>query len=183
MVLLTAPWVGLARHPLALEDAIMRCAVAMLALLTTGALSVAIADPPATAVAPQSPSHSTPNSTAEHSTGQDSPSQTPPATGAPTAAEAPVVAPAKPAPNASDEQMQKLLRDQGYKPTMVDGEKKFCRREIPMGSHLATALQCVTVEEAKEIAREGQQFAERAQKKSPGCLSPGTQHGAVNCGN
>jgi hypothetical protein len=82
----------------------------------------------------------------------------------------------------SDERMQeKLLREQGYKQYMLNGEKLFCRREIPLGSHLATRLGCLTVAEAQLIAKEGQQFTERLQRNTPGCLAPGSSHGGPIC--
>ena len=59
---------------------------------------------------------------------------------------------------------------------MMNGEKVFCRREIPMGSHLATTLRCVTVAEAELMAREGQQLTEHLQRTSPGCLAHGVCH-------
>ena len=77
--------------------------------------------------------------------------------------------------------MQKLLSAQGYKPTMIDGEKKYCRREAPTGSHLTTTLKCVTVAEAKLMAKEGRDTTERIQHRSPDCFAPGSQHGGVQC--
>jgi len=159
----------------------MRPAVAMLAVLATGALSLALADPPADPVAPESRSTTAQNSAAEDSTDQNSAAHAVPATAAATVAETPAVAPAKPTPSASDERMQEqLLRYQGYKLSMVHGEKKYCRREIPLGSHLPTVLHCVTVTEAEEMTREARDTAERIQRNMPGCLSG--SHGPV-CGN
>lgn len=158
----------------------MRPAVAMLAILTTGGLSLAFADPPATPVAPDSRSTPTPNSTAEDSTGQKSAAPIVPATAAAPAATTPAVAPAKSTPSASDEQLQKrLLQSQGYKLSMVNGQEKYCRRETPLGSHLATALHCVTVAEAEAMAREGREVTEHLQRNMSGCLTPG----AGGCGN
>jgi len=146
-----------------MEDAIMRPAVAMLAILATTGLSLAFADPPATPVAPESRSTTAQNTTAEDST----------ATAAATAAETPAVAPAKSTPSASDERLQEqLLRSQGYKLSMVNGAQKYCRREIPLGSHLPTVFHCVTVAEAQAMAREGRETAERLQRNTPGCLNP-----------
>ncbi len=164
----------------ATAGAIMRPAVAMLAILTSGALSLAFADPPATPVASESRSTTTPNSTAEDSTGQNSAAHSVPATAA-TAAKAPAVAPAKPTPSASGERMaEHLLRSQGYKLSMVNGQEKYCRREIALGSHLATVMRCVTVAEAEAMAREGREVTEQLQRSMSSCQY-GT-HGA-NCGN
>ena len=135
----------------------MRLAVAMLAILTTGLLPLAFADPP-----PAPPA------------AQAQPAEAPPVAAQPP--EAPptqnVAAPAKTAPSAPDEQAQgQLLRNQGYSLTMVRGEPKYCRREIPLGSHLATVMRCVTVQEAELMAKEGRETTERIQRNTSGCLS------------
>lgn len=157
----------------------MKPAVAMLAILATGGLSLAFADPPATPVAPESRSTTAQNSTAEDSTGQNSVTHAVPATAAAPAGETPAAAPAKPTPSASGERMQEqLLRSQGYKLSMVNGQEKYCRREAPVGSHLPTMLHCVTVAEAEAMAREGREVTERLQRNTSGCLTPG----AGSCG-
>jgi hypothetical protein len=153
----------------------MRPAVAMLAILTTGGLSLAFADPPATPVAPESRSTTAQSSTAEGSKDQNSAAHTVPATAAPTAAETPAAAPATPTATASAEPMaERLLRSQGYKPSMNHGEKLYCRREIPLGSHLPTVLHCVTVAQAEAMAREGREVTEHIQRNTAGCLTTGT---------
>jgi len=160
----------------------MKAAVAMLAILTTGALSLAFADPPATPVAPESRSTTAQNSTAEDSTGQNSAAHTVPATAAATAAETPAVAAAKPTSSAPHERMaEQLLRSQGYKLSMMRGEEKYCRREIPLGSHLPTVLHCVTVAEAEAMAREGREVTERIQRNTSACVFSGGH--AASCGN
>jgi hypothetical protein len=156
-----------------MEDAIMRPAVATLAILTATGLSLAFADPQATPVAPESRSTTAQSSTAEDSTGQNSAAHTVPATTAATAPETPAATPAKSTPSASGERLQEqLLRSQGYKLSMVNGEEKYCRREIPLGSHLPTVLHCVTVAEAEAMAREGRETTERIQRSTAGCLNP-----------
>jgi hypothetical protein len=149
----------------------MRRAVAMLAILTIGGLSFAFADPPATSVAPESQGSKAQNSTAEDIADQHS--ETAPATAAATVAVTPDAAPANPNISASDERMQeKLLRAQGYKPSMRNGEKVFCRREIPLGSRLPTTLKCVTVAEAETMAKEGKETTEHLQRTMVACLQP-----------
>ena len=64
---------------------------------------------------------------------------------------------------------ERQLRLEGYKLRMVHGEQKYCRREAPLGSHLATALHCVTVAEAVAMEREGREVTELIQRKMPGC--------------
>jgi hypothetical protein len=136
----------------------MRPAVATLAILAAGALSPAFADPPANPV--------------EDSTSQSSAVHAVPATPAVTAAKTPAVAPATPSTSAEQVQEQeRLLRNQGYKLRMLQGQEKYCRREIPLGSHLATVMHCVTVAGAEAMAREGRETAERIQRNSVGCLN------------
>jgi hypothetical protein len=155
-----------------MEDAIMRPAVATLAILTTTGLSLAFADPPATPVAPESRSTTAQNSTAEDSTDQNSAAHTVPATAAATAAETPAVAPARSTPSASSARLQEqLLRSQGYKLSMVNGKEEYCRREIPLGSHLPTVFHCLTVAQAEAMAREGRETTERIQRNTPTCLA------------
>jgi hypothetical protein len=162
-----------------IEGAILRPTVATLAIFAIGRLSLAFADPPATPVTPESRSTTGQNSTAEDSTGQKSAAHTVPTT-AVTAAETPAVAPSNTTPSSSGERLQeRLLRSQGYRLSMVHGEEKYCRREIPLGSHLPTVLHCVTAAEAEEMAREGKEVTERMQRDTSGCLSPA----AGGCGH
>jgi hypothetical protein len=141
--------------------------VVMLAILAANGPPVAFADPPAAGAPAET----------QQSNGA---SQAAAATPAATAATAPQVATTTPARSASDEpQGEKQLRDQGYKPAMRNGERVFCKREIPMGSHLPTALHCLTVQEAALIAQEGRETTERIQRTTPGC--PGGAAGG--CGH
>jgi hypothetical protein len=156
----------------------MRCAVAMLAILTTGGLSVAFANPPATPAAPEE-SAGTPaqSSTPQDRGSQNNAPQSAPATAGATTPEKSAVAPA------SDEPLQeKWLRNQGYKPYMRNSEKVFCKRETPIGSHLATTLHCLTVAEAELIEKEGKDTVARLQRNMTSCFAPGA-HGGANCGN
>jgi hypothetical protein len=131
----------------------MKPAVLMLAVLA-GAPSLAFADPPNPPPAPESPTPA---------------ASVPPALSPQT----PVVTAPKPAVSESKERMaEQQLRLQGYKLTMVRGEEKYCRREAPLGSHLATVMHCVTVEEAEMMAREGREVTEREQRNTTGCLQP-----------
>lgn len=152
----------------------MRPAVAMLAIFATGALSFAVADPPADPPAAANPTPAPSPSEAQPS--QEAPDKT----AAPHAAETSAVAPAKAAASDSDERMQeRLLRDQGYKLAMVRGQPKYCRRETPIGSHLASVMHCVTVAEAEMMAKEGRETTERIQRNVSGCLTPS----AGGCGH
>jgi hypothetical protein len=153
----------------------MRRAVAIFAIFAVNGLSPTLADPPATPAtpaAPEAPSTTAPTSTAGDNTGQKSAAQKVSATA--TAANS--------APSASDEQREeKLLQAEGYRPTLVNGEKVFCRREIPTGSHLASTLKCLTVEQAKAMTKDGRETTEHLQRNMAGCLSSGSK--GVNCGN
>lgn len=76
-----------------------------------------------------------------------------------------------PVAKTADEQAdEKMLRLQGYKPQMLRGEMVYCRREIPLGSHLPTTLKCITPERGQTA-----------------CLSTATLRGPstgpANCGN
>ena len=89
---------------------------------------------------------------------------------------------ANPTPGAPDEPMAlKLLRAEGYKPAMRNGEKVYCRREVPLGSRLPTTLKCVTVAEAELMAKEGRETTEHIQRNTAGCLASADPHKA-NCG-
>ena len=148
----------------------MKPAVVMLAVLA-GAPSLAFADPPNPPPAPESP---TPAASVPPALSPQTPVAENPVT------PGPVVTPPKPAASESKERLaEQQLRLQGYKLTMVRGEEKYCRREAPLGSHLATVMHCVTVEEAEMMAREGREVTEREQRNTPGCLQPSM----VGCGH
>jgi len=67
--------------------------------------------------------------------------------------------------------IERQLRLQGYRPSMVRGQVKYCRREAPLGSHLESAMHCVALAEAELMMREGRETTERLQQ-SQGCLTP-----------
>lgn len=142
--------------------------VVMLTMLTAGIAALAFADPPAPEVPAQT------RSSADQKSRDDT---TQPNSSAPAAATTPAATTAdraqvaKPAASSSDDSKREaLLLDQGYKPAMRNGEKVFCKREIPMGSRLPTALHCLTVAEAELIAQEGRETTERIQRNTVGCL-------------
>lgn len=135
----------------------MKLAAAAFALLTAGPLSPACADPPDTPAAPA----------------PESAAATPAAPESATTPATPAAAAAKPAPASGDERMQEaLLRYQGYRLSMVRGEEKWCRREVPLGSHLPTVMRCITAQEAEEMAREGRWTTEHVQRNQTACLTP-----------
>ena len=148
----------------------MKTMVAMLALLVAGGLSVVSADPAAPAAA-ATPAPAAQNSPAEDSSDHSSakPVSAPAAT-----AENPAAAAAKPVASSAPKERaeEQLLRNQGYKLTMVNGQEMYCRREAPLGSRLGSTVHCVTVQEAELIAKEGREVTERIQRSTPGCLGP-----------
>jgi hypothetical protein len=150
----------------------MRAAVALLAVLT-GGLPVAFADPPETPATPKPESTAAQSAHAQEPTGQNSatPAAPEPATGA--AIQTPAAASVRPASSASDERMaEQQLRMQGYRPSMVNGEELYCRREAPLGSRLESVRHCVTLAEAELMAKEGKETTERLQRNTAGCLNP-----------
>lgn len=155
----------------------MRSVAAICAMLITGGVPVAFADPPPAApVPPESRSSPAQNSTADSSTNQKKADTTAP----------PRAAPPSLTPSESDERLQEqLLRLQGYKPSMVRGEMKYCRRETALGTRIAAILHCVTIEEAIRMAKEGRELTERVQRNTTGCVAQRTQNGSpgYSCGN
>ena len=165
----------------------------MLVVLATCALSRALADPPATSVTPKPQDASAQDvatqdaaaqdSAAKDRTTQSSASKAASATAAPTSGEAPRVSSAKSVPGAPNERMEeKVLRDQGYKPTMKNGERLYCKSERPTGSNLPST-HCLTVAEAEALSKNAKESTERIQHSKGGCLGTGNAHVAPNCGN
>jgi hypothetical protein len=142
--------------------------VVILTILTAGIGSLACADPPI----PEVPAQTSSNADQKSSNDTTQPnSSTPAAATTPAATTADSAQAAKPAASASDDSKREAtLLDQGYKPAMRNGEKVFCKREIPMGSRLPTALHCLTVAEAELIAQEGRETTERIQRSMVGCM-------------
>ncbi len=144
--------------------------VVLLTMLSAGIASLAFADPPIPEV--PAPTRSSADQKSRDDTTQPNPRTSPgAATPAATTTDSAQVA-KPPASSSDDSKREALLLDQGYKPAMRNGEKVFCKREIPMGSRLPTALHCLTVAEAELIAKEGRETTERIQRNTVGCLSP-----------
>jgi hypothetical protein len=133
----------------------MRPVVGVLACLGAGALTLALADP--SSPAPPQP--------AAASSSSASAPAIPPASAAQTPAPA-----AKPA---VDLEEQRLLA-QGYRPKMHQGQKVFCRTEIPLGSRLGGQEICATVAELKAHHTAVRAELERAQRTNTGTTGNGT---------
>ncbi len=126
----------------------MRFAVGVLLCLNAGAVSLALADPPAT---PQTTSTAAPAAAASADAAAT------PAASAPAAA---AETPAK----ATVEAFEKQLLSQGYKPEMRHGVKFYCRREPMLGSRLNEAKHCGTIEELKVSVQETREAVEKIQR-------------------
>jgi hypothetical protein len=124
----------------------MLCRVGILACISFGGISLAVADPPVTPAAPATAS--TPAAPATTS-----------APAAPTAA-TPAQTPAAPA----DADMQeKHFLAEGYKVEMRHGEKYFCRREDLLGSRLGGQKNCSTAQQLAQNEAEAKRITENAQ--------------------
>jgi hypothetical protein len=111
----------------------MRIAVGLLAVLSAGALTSALADPPTEA-----------QSAPAAATAQPAPAaSTAPATAADDAAARAAAAKAE-----LDRDTQHFLAE-GYKPEMHGGEQVYCKKETALGSRLAPLKNCGTIEELK----------------------------------
>ena len=152
----------------------MRLVVGALVWLSVGAISPALADPPADPAATQ---------TSPAPAAATSAPAAPAATAAPAAAAAdahPAASAAAPAANrapveisaAEMDKLEKHFLAEGYKVEMHNGQKYFCRREEELGSrlgghkdcHSADQLQFIESDSARQVGD-----AQRAQRNS----SPG----------
>ena len=133
----------------------MRFAVRVLACVSAGAISLALADPSTTA--PDSTTAraaaTTPAATATTPGAQASPA---------SAAAATATAPVKPA---VDPEERRLI-GMGYKPEMRHGEKVFCRREEELGTRLGGVKHCGTIAQLKAEHAELRESVEKAQRNS-----------------
>jgi len=126
-------------------------------MLGAGALSVAVADPPATpAPAASAPAASTPVTTT---------AATPAAPATNTAAAAVAKPAAGAMPDAAQAAEEKRLLAAGYKPEMRNGVKFWCRKEPELGSNLSGHKVCGTQEQIIVNARDTQDSLDIAQKK------------------
>ena len=133
----------------------MRLVVGVLACVTVGGASLALADPPATPAAPPA-------------------TQAPAAT---TATPATSNAPAAPAKNTTSsnvviqstpevEALEKHFLAEGYKMEMRHGEKYFCRREEQLGTRLGAQKVCGTAQQLQATEREAQAAYQRGQSQT-----------------
>jgi hypothetical protein len=70
-------------------------------------------------------------------------------------------------------QLQKQLRAMGYTPRMRNSELMYCRREVPIGSHLASVNSCLSAADAERIAEHERDSTEAMQRLSNDCFTGG----------
>jgi hypothetical protein len=122
----------------------MRVFVGVLAALGVGAMSLALADPSASAPA----------------------SEAAPAKAAAPAAAATPAAPAAAAAKPEVDPFEKHLIAEGYRPEMQNGDKVYCRKETPLGSRLGGVKSCGTAEQLKLREDQTKQGVDQAQRAS-----------------
>ena len=104
----------------------MRIAVGLLAVLSAGALTLALADPPTDAAAATTAASTAP-----------APAAAIDATAQAAAAKAEI-----------DKDTRHFLAE-GYKPEMRGGEQIYCKRETALGSRLTPVKNCGTIEQLR----------------------------------
>ena len=127
----------------------MRFVVSVLASLGVGAISVALADPPASSP-PRTiaaPAADAPAAAPAADAPAATPAASPPA--AATSTPAAKAATAAPATAPTIDQYEKHFLAEGYKLEMHNGRKLFCRSEEILGSHLGGQKVCATLEQLK----------------------------------
>jgi pyruvate/2-oxoglutarate dehydrogenase complex dihydrolipoamide acyltransferase (E2) component len=134
----------------------MRIAVGLLAALSAGALTSALADPPTDAAPAAATAPATPTNA--------------PAAAATTSA--PATKPAAP----EFDQVERHFVAEGYRPEMRNGLKVFCRRETALGSHLPGPKVCATAAQLNAAEAEAKEATEQVQKFSPVAAGLGGGH-------
>jgi hypothetical protein len=131
----------------------MRFVVSVLAAVSVGGLSLALADPPAPASATTGAASSSTNAT-----------QPAAPASAPTAAQpAAKSATASSSTPAADPREERLL-SQGYRPQMHDGQKVFCKRAAILGSRTEMTTLCGTVDQLSSQIQNSREATENAQR-------------------
>jgi hypothetical protein len=130
----------------------MRIAAGLLACLTAGAVTIALANPP-TEAAP-----------AEQTAPAPAASTTAPAAAAP-ATPATQAAPATPAAKPEIDKDTEHFVAEGYKPEMHGGEQVYCRKEAALGSRLSQVKNCGTIEQLKLNEKRSQSGVADAQRQ------------------
>jgi hypothetical protein len=140
----------------------MRLHLVLLACISVGSLTPAVASssPPAQPPAQPTTSAATPDALAPAT--QPASAQAPPASTPAPAAQVAAAATA-PAEPAVEPDVKRLL-SQGYKPQMRHGERVYCRREPVLGSRLESAWWCGTVAQLKAWTHDAQEDIEKAQR-------------------
>jgi hypothetical protein len=71
---------------------------------------------------------------------------------------------------ASDEDTDKRLRSQGYKPEAHNGTKVYCRKETELGSRFPSKV-CATPEQIANANKDSQDALDKVQRQSPAIKS------------
>lgn len=71
---------------------------------------------------------------------------------------------------ASDEDTEKRLRSQGYKPEVHNGSKVYCRKETELGSRFPSKV-CATPEQIANANKDSQDALDKVQRQSPATRS------------
>jgi hypothetical protein len=149
----------------------MRCLGGVLACLGLGAISLALADPPAASPAPSTAAPPTEAAAA-------TPAELPAAAVNPPAAAKAATAPAATAPTSDQpgkhfrgtlwtaDPYEEHFLAEGYKAELHNDEKMFCRREEPVGSRIGGRKVCWTLEQLKVTETSTRESIERWQRVS-----------------
>jgi hypothetical protein len=131
----------------------MRRTVCVLAFVGAGAMSLTLADQPATPATPDAAATASPAQSA---------APAPAATAAP-AAKAPT--PTVDVEAEREGQLEKHFLAEGYKLEMHNGEKYFCRREEQLGTRLGAGKVCGTAQQLDATEREARAAMQRGQSQ------------------
>jgi len=151
----------------------VRATARVVALVSTGMVPVAFAEPPAaTSPGPEStPADAAPDVTQTRAApAAPVPAGTAPAPATPAATTpAPSVTPGTPAartPAADENQFERHLLAEGYVIRLKDGDRLFCKRDVALGTRLMSAYQCATKEALRAREVQDQREAADAQQRA-----------------
>ena len=119
----------------------MRSSIGLLAFIGLGAVSVALADPPASQTA----------TTATAAPSAQAAPNTPAAAATPSA---PKTAAADSSTSSGQDERERHFLSEGYRLEMRNGEKVFCRREEVLGSRLGAQKVCSSPQQLTETERQ-----------------------------
>jgi hypothetical protein len=77
--------------------------------------------------------------------------------------------------------LEKQLKAKGYAPQMRAGQLVYCKREVPLGSRLASVYRCLTPDGAERVASGTREDLEEMQRETGHCLL-GSRPNSSACG-